>query len=72
MPIRWAAKLVETGGPRRYPGNGIGLAIVYKAVERLGEQFGVESAIGQQAAARLNCEKLQPQLHKIIANQRRS
>jgi signal transduction histidine kinase len=34
-------------GEERYPGTGIGLAIVHKAIERLGGRVGVESQEGQ-------------------------
>jgi PAS domain S-box-containing protein len=34
-------------GPERYPGTGIGLAIVHKGIERLGGRVGVESEEGR-------------------------
>lgn len=34
-------------GAERYPGTGIGLAIVRKGLERMGGQVGVESQLGQ-------------------------
>jgi signal transduction histidine kinase len=34
-------------GEEKYPGTGIGLALVKKGIERMGGQVGVQSAIGQ-------------------------
>lgn len=41
-------------GQERYPGTGIGLALVHKAVERMGGRVGVESEPGQGACFTLD------------------
>ncbi|AFZ30619.1 multi-sensor signal transduction histidine kinase [Gloeocapsa sp. PCC 7428] len=38
---------IRLHGEEKYPGNGIGLAIVRKGIERMGGQVGVESQLGQ-------------------------
>lgn len=41
------APFIRLHSPERYEGSGIGLAIVKKAIERMGGNVGVESALGQ-------------------------
>ncbi len=44
--VRIFQMFVRVGRFHAYEGSGLGLAIVRKAVERMGGQFGVESAVG--------------------------
>lgn len=52
--------MFERAGPVDVPGTGIGLAIVKKAVERMGGTLGVESALGAGATFWIELPKPKP------------
>lgn len=57
-------------GQETYPGTGIGLAIVRKAMERMGGRVGVESSLAQGSRFWLEGEKPAEEASKSLRNEK--